>query len=383
MIFFAGIQKFYRGASVQLKRLEAVSRSPVYAHFTESLSGMATVRAYQAQSRMVVSNSMKVNINQKIYILSMTANRWLSIRLEFLGALLILLAAINCVILRNSLSASSAGIAMAYALQLTTQLNMLVRFTTDMESSFNSVERVQEYTNIELEAERHTETNLDPSWPAKGKIDVENLVVSYRLGLPPILKGITFTIQPLQKIGVCGRTGAGKSSLFQALFRMMEATSGNILFDGVDIATVGVEDLRNAISIIPQDPVLFSGTLRFNLDPFDQYTDSQLWEALEKSSLKEYLIRKGEKLTMKVSEGGENFSVGQRQLLCLARALIRKTKILVLDEATANVDVETDALIQRTIRENFNDRSTLTIAHRLNTIIDCDMILVLELGRFK
>lgn len=383
LMLFAGVQNFYRSTAVQLRRLDAVSRSPIYSHFQESLGGIATIRAYNAQGRMSLVNALRLDQNQRIYLMSVTSNRWLSIRLEFLGGLLILVTAFNCVILRGRMTPSSAGISLSYALQITAQLNLLIRVVTEVEASFNAVERVQEYTRIEPEAARESASPPPPSWPSEGAVEVRDLLMSYRPGQPPVLNGLSFSIQPSQKIGVCGRTGAGKSSLFQALFRMMEPTAGSMKFDGVDICALGLDDVRNAISIIPQEPVLFSGSLRFNLDPFDLYTDVELWEALSKASLKEMLIVKGEKLGMKVAEGGENFSVGQRQLVCLARALLRKSKILVLDEATANVDIETDALIQRTIRENFADRTTLTIAHRLNTIIDCDKILVLELGRVK
>ena len=368
---------------MQLKRLEAVSRSPVYAHFSESLGGMPTIRAFLAQDRMAQENLIKLDQNQRVFVMMMSSNRWLSIRLEFLGGLLILATAVNVVILRNSLSPAAAGIALAYALQITSQLNLLVRMVTEVEGSFNAVERVQEYTAITPEAALEGPEYPPSAWPSDGRVELKDLVVSYRSGLDPVLKGLNVVIEPGMKIGVCGRTGAGKSSLFQALFRMMEASSGSITFDDVDISKLGLSAVRNAISIIPQEPVVFSGTLRFNLDPFDQYTDAELWDALDRASLKDFIGQRGENLNMKVLEGGDNFSVGQRQLLCLARALLRKSKILVLDEATANVDVETDALIQSTIRKNFSDRTSLTIAHRLNTIIDCDKILVLEFGRVK
>lgn len=267
---FIAVQKFFRATSVQLKRLDAVSRSPLYAHFTESLNGLATIRAYLAQGRMAFENAHKLDENQRVFILAMTSNRWLSIRLEFLGGLLIMTTAVNCVLLRNSLSAAQAGIAMAYSLQITTQLNMMVRMTTELENAFNSVERIQEYTNLEAEAALKGPQYPPTDWPSEGRVEMKDLVVSYRPGLPPVIKGINLTIEPTMKIGVCGRTGAGKSTLFQVLFRMMEATSGSLCFDGVDVSSLGLEDVRNAISIIPQEPVLFSGSLRSNLDPFGE-----------------------------------------------------------------------------------------------------------------
>lgn len=385
MMIFYSLQNFFRTTAVQLKRVDAVTRSPVYAHFTECLGGMSTIRSYIAQARMSDVNAARLDINLKASILTFSANRWLSIRLEVLGAFLILATALNCVVLRGSIEPAAAGVSMSYALQITSTMNMLVRIATEMEASFNAVERVQEYTATPPEAAKQSTLENKPpeNWPDSGKVNIDELVMSYTPDKPPVLKGLTVEIKGGEKIGVCGRTGAGKSSLFQALFRMMEPTSGCLKFDDIDICKLGLDDVRNAISIIPQEPVLFSGTLRFNLDPFDSYTDLELWSALEKASLKEFLVLHGYDLSMKVQEGGENFSVGQRQLVCLARALLKKTKLLVLDEATANVDLETDALIQRTIKENFNDRTTLTIAHRLNTIIDCDRILVMELGKVK
>lgn len=265
---FIGVQNYFRTTSVQLKRLDAVSRSPLYAHFTESLNGLSTIRAYFAQARMSFENAHKLDENQRIFILAMTSNRWLSIRLEFLGGLLIMTTAINCVLLRNSMSAQAAGIAMAYSLQITTQLNMMVRITTELENAFNSVERIQEYTQLESEAELKGPEYPPKDWPSEGRVEMKDLVVSYRPGLPPVIKGVNLVIEPSMKIGVCGRTGAGKSTLFQVLFRMMEATSGTLTFDGIDVSRLGLEDVRNAISIIPQEPVLFSGSLRSNLDPF-------------------------------------------------------------------------------------------------------------------
>ena len=380
LLLFSFLSNYYRSTAVQLKRLDAVTRSPIYAHFGECLNGMATIRAYGAQDRMSIVNSQKLDKNLKIYNLTAMSNRWLSIRLEFLGGLLILVTALNAVIQKGSIDPADAGVSLSYALQITTQLNMLVRVLTELEGMFNAVERVQEYMELPSEPP-HEGPDTPENWPTNGEVDIQDVVMSYAVDKPPVLRGLSLKIKPTEKVGVVGRTGAGKSSLFQALFRMMEPTSGKMLFDGIDITKLGLNDVRTAISIIPQEPVLFSGSMRFNLDPFDEYSDVDLWAALDKASLKKLLVAKGQTLDMEILEGGENFSVGQRQLVCLARALLKKSKILVLDEATANVDLETDALIQTTIRENFSDRTTLTIAHRLNTIIDCDKILVLELGK--
>jgi len=379
---FFFLQNYYVSTSVQLKRLDAVSRSPVYSHFSESLDGISTIRAFNAEQRMMATNKSRLDKSSQIYLLFMSSNRWLSLRLELLGGLMILFAALNCVLLRHSLTSAAVGVAMAYALQISTQLNSLVRFSTEFENSMSSVERVLEYGRLPTEAPRKA-AQPPPQWPQNGAIQIQNVVMSYREGLPAVLKGLTLDIRAGEKIGVVGRTGAGKSSLFQVLFRLVEVSQGSITVDGVDLATLGLDDVRGALSIIPQEPVLFKGTLRFNLDPFDDFSDAEVWDALDKASLKAPLIARHEGLDMAVADNGENFSVGQRQLVCLARALLHKSKVLVLDEATANVDVETDALIQATIRQQFSDRTTLTIAHRLNTIIDSDRVLVMELGRVR
>uniref|UniRef100_A0A671YCQ1 Multidrug resistance-associated protein 1 n=1 Tax=Sparus aurata TaxID=8175 RepID=A0A671YCQ1_SPAAU len=375
------VQRFYVASSRQLKRLESVSRSPIYTHFNETLLGTSVIRAFGEQQRFIRESDLRVDNNQKAYYPSIVANRWLAVRLEFVGNIIVSFAALFAVIARERLSPGIMGLAISYALQLTASLTWLVRMSSDVETNIVAVERVKEYRDTEKEAEwKHKPSSLPAGWPTEGCIDIRGFSLRYRHDLDPAIRNITIRINGGEKVGIVGRTGAGKSSLTLGLFRIIEAAEGHILIDGVDIAQLGLHDLRSRITIIPQDPVLFSGSLRMNLDPFDSYSDEDIWRALEYSHLKNFVSALPNKLSHECSEGGENLSVGQRQLLCLARALLRKTKVLVLDEATAAVDMETDNLIQSTIRSQFEDCTVLTIAHRLNTIMDYTRVLVLDKG---
>uniref|UniRef100_UPI003AAA51D4 multidrug resistance-associated protein 1 n=1 Tax=Centroberyx gerrardi TaxID=166262 RepID=UPI003AAA51D4 len=375
------VQRFYVASSRQLKRLESVSRSPVYTHFNETLLGTTVIRAFGEQQRFIHESDHRVDHNQKAYYPSIVANRWLAIRLEFVGNCIVSFAALFAVMARENLSPGIMGLSISYALQLTASLTWLVRMSSEMETNIVAVEKVKEYSDTEKEAEwTHQPSSLLPGWPTDGYIDIRGLGLRYREDQDLAIRNITVTIQGGEKVGIVGRTGAGKSSLTLGLFRIIEAAEGQIFIDGVDIAQLGLHELRSRITIIPQDPVLFSGSLRMNLDPFDGYSDEEVWRALELAHLKSFVSGLPDKLNHECCEGGENLSLGQRQLLCLARALLRKTKILVLDEATAAVDLETDNLIQSTIRTQFEDCTVLTIAHRLNTIMDYTRVLVLDKG---
>ncbi|XP_048817765.1 multidrug resistance-associated protein 1 isoform X3 [Lagopus muta] len=375
------VQRFYVATSRQLKRLESVSRSPVYSHFNETLLGVSVIRAFEEQKRFIKQNDMKVDGNQKAYYPSIVANRWLAVRLEFVGNCIVLFAALFAVIARNKLSPGLVGLSVSYSLQITAYLNWLVRMTSDLETNIVAVERVKEYAEMEKEAEWSIEEAAPANtWPEEGKVEFRGFGLRYREDLDLVLKNINITINGGEKIGIVGRTGAGKSSLTLGLFRINEAAEGEIIIDGINIAKIGLHDLRFKITIIPQDPILFSGSLRMNLDPFDQHSDEDIWRSLELAHLKNFVSSLPDKLHHECSEGGENLSVGQRQLVCLARALLRKSKILVLDEATAAVDLETDNLIQSTIKSQFEECTVLTIAHRLNTIMDYTRVLVLDRG---
>ncbi|XP_071568154.1 multidrug resistance-associated protein 1 isoform X1 [Temnothorax nylanderi] len=375
------IQRFYVATSRQLKRLESVSRSPIYSHFSESVTGAQIIRAYGVQEQFIHESENKVDFNQVCYFPSIIANRWLAVRLEMVGNLIIFFAALFAVLSRNTMSSGLVGLSVSYALQITQTLNWLVRMTSDVETNIVAVERIKEYGETALEAPwKNTEYTPPKEWPKHGRVDFKNFKVRYRQGLDLVLNGLTFSVLGGEKIGIVGRTGAGKSSLTLSLFRIIEAAHGKILIDDIDISKLGLHDLRSRLTIIPQDPVLFSGTLRMNLDPFDCHSDEEIWRALEHAHLKLFIENLPNALLHEVSEGGENLSVGQRQLICLARALLRKTKVLILDEATAAVDLETDDLIQTTIRQEFKDCTVLTIAHRLNTILDSDRVIVLDNG---
>ncbi|XP_065205456.1 multidrug resistance-associated protein 1-like isoform X2 [Planococcus citri] len=374
-------QRFYVATSRQLKRLESVSRSPIYSHFVETLVGSQSIRAYGLAEKFIKESEEKVDLNHQSYYLNVVSNRWLSVRTESICNLVIFFASFFAVVDRDSISPGLAGLSIGYTLQIALTLSWSVYMSSEVETNIVSIERIKEYSEIPKEAAwKLPNESVPENWPSKGDINFQNFQVRYREGLQLVLKGITCSVDGGQKVGIVGRTGAGKSSLTLSLFRILESAGGKILIDGIDIATLGLHTVRSRLTIIPQDPILFAGSLKINLDPFGEYSDDSLWRSLELAHLKPYVLSLNNGLSHEITEGGENFSVGQRQLICLARALLRKTKILILDEATAAVDLETDDLIQSTIRKEFADCTVLTIAHRLNTIMDYDKIIVLDNG---
>ncbi|VAH36673.1 unnamed protein product [Triticum turgidum subsp. durum] len=389
LILFYAAYLYYQATSREVKRMDSITRSPVYAQFSEALNGLSTIRAYKAYDRMSNINGKSMDNNIRFTLVNMSSNRWLAIRLETLGGIMIWFTATFAVMQNQRAEnqkafASTMGLLLTYTLNITNLLTAVLRLASLAENSMNAVERVGTYIELPSEAPPVIEDNRPPpGWPSSGIIKFEDVVLRYRPELPPVLHGISFIINGSEKVGIVGRTGAGKSSMLNALFRIVELERGRILIDDCDTSKFGIWDLRKVLGIIPQAPVLFSGTIRFNLDPFSEHNDADLWEALERAHLKDVIRRNALGLDAEVSEAGENFSVGQRQLLSLARALLRRAKILVLDEATAAVDVRTDALIQKTIREEFKSCTMLIIAHRLNTVIDCDRLLILSSGKIS
>ncbi|KAH7105792.1 ABC protein [Auriculariales sp. MPI-PUGE-AT-0066] len=406
---------YYRRSAREMKRLDANLRSLLYSHFSESLSGpgLATIRAYKESVRFISDNEYYADLEDRALFLTITNQRWLAIRLDFLGAFLVFTVGIMVVNGVNGINAAQAGLVLSYTTSLTQMFGMVTRQSAEVENNMNAVERVSQYIEdgqMAQEPPHEDPAKASPKdWPSTGHVEFRDVTMAYRKDLPPVLNGINVDIKAGEKIGVVGRTGAGKSSLLVCLYRIVELTRGSIVLDGVDISTLPLTDLRSKISIIPQDPLLFSGTIRSNLDPFSLFDDARLYDALRRAhliapeSIRSSLdvdeitlnttnastINKATTSTSRftldtlVEAEGGNLSVGERSLLSLARALVKDSKIIVLDEATASVDLETDSKIQNTIQVEFDDRTLICIAHRLRTILSYDRILVLDAGRVK
>lgn len=423
---------FYLRSSRDLKRLESVQRSPLFQQFGETLTGITTIRAYGDEKRFIRDNLLRVDTYNRPFIFLWATNRWLAFRIDCIGDMVAFFAGILVIFSIGKIDAGSAGLSLGYAIGFTENMLWLVRLYSSYEQNMNSVERIKEYLDVEQEAAAENEkTQPAKNWPSQGSVEFINYTTRYREDLDPVLKNVTFRINPLEKVGIVGRTGAGKSSLALALFRGLEAEEGKILVDGVDIGLIGLRDLREAITIVPQDPTLFTGTIRSNLDPFSIFTDEEIFTALRRVQLigasdtatqtpaasrpgtpgpvKDLIAQENGNgngaskdavidvlgsgattpisitnkniflnLQSPVAESGNNLSQGQRQLLCLARALLKNPKVLMMDEATASIDYSTDNKIQETIREL--ESTIITIAHRLQTIVDYDKVLVLDKG---
>lgn len=387
---------FYRASAREIKRMDSTGRSVMFSHFAETLNGVGVIKAYKSEPRFIARNEEVVDRKNAAQFLTLVNQRWLAIRLDMVGVCLTLVVTMLCATGQFNIDASSVGLVLSSLLQIGGMFSMAVREFATVENSMNSVERVYHYAyEIEQEAPFYIEhSKPSQSWPEAGEIEFENVTMSYQPDLPPVLKDISLSIKGGEKIGICGRTGAGKSSIMIALYRICELTSGNINIDNIGISTIGLHDLRSKLSIIPQDPVLFQGTIRSNIDPFNTATDAELWDALRRSWLidsaeAEHAKEGGTLATSKftldssVDDDGTNFSLGQRQLLALTRALVRKSQVLILDEATSSVDYETDSRIQQTIKTEFAHCTILCIAHRLRTILTYDRILVLDDGHIK
>ncbi|UJR17739.1 hypothetical protein I4U23_004637 [Adineta vaga] len=377
------LRRYYIRSSRSLKRLESVSRSPVYALFSSSLNGLMTIRAFNMENEFVNLFIEKVNANTRAYFIFVSSSRWFGLRLDLMTCCLTFLTAILSIVLRRSVDSSSIALSLSYCISLTSIFQWAVRQSAETENYMTSAERIDEYSRLPPEEDFYNgETKPPIHWPNEGKIQFDNYKLRYRPELEPVLKGMNLEIIPQDKVGIIGRTGAGKSSIFQALFRLIpkSTTEGKILIDGININEISLNDLRSILNIIPQSPVLFSNTLRYNLDPFQQYTDQQLWNALEAVQLKIKIENYPEKLNTQIAECGSNFSVGECQLICVARAILKPSKILLIDEATAHVDTRTDEMIQQILREKFVNQTILTIAHRVNTVMDSDKIVVMNNG---
>ena len=376
-VVFVRLRSFYMHSSRDIKRLEGISRSPVFSQLSTSLQGLTTIRAFNAEPLLRSEFDYQQDLHTSTWFAFLSATRWFGVWLDWVVAVYIGVVVYSFLLLGDivDIEGGDVGLAISNCIMLTGMLQWGVRQSAEVENLMTAVERVMEYTELDQEDEASKPGNVPPpDWPHSGEIQFEDVSLRYAEGEKEVLKGVNFKTRKHEKIGIVGRTGAGKSSLLTALFRLAEPT-GSIVIDGIEILNIGLDDLRTKISIIPQDPLLFTGSLRRNLDPFEEHSDEKLWQVLKEVHLAEAVsdLRLG--LETEMSEGGSNFSVGQRQLVCLARAILRQNRVLVLDEATANVDPRTDALIQAAIRERFRHCTVLTIAHRLHTIMDCDRIL--------
>ncbi|XP_022945328.1 ABC transporter C family member 10-like [Cucurbita moschata] len=377
------LQRYYFASAKELMRLNGTTKSMVANHLSESVAGSMTIRAFEEEERFFKKNLEFVDGNASPFFHNFSANEWLIQRLEMLSAVVLASAALCMVLLpTGSFSPGFIGMAISYGLSLNVSLVFSIQNQCTIANHIISVERLNQYMHLPSEAPEIIEERRPPTnWPSVGKVEIIDLKIRYRPNTPLVLHGISCTFEGGHKIGIVGRTGSGKSTLLSAIFRLVEPAGGKILVDGIDICSIGLHDLRSRFGIIPQDPTLFKGTVRYNLDPLVQHTDDEIWEVLGKCQLREAVEEKEAGLDSLVVEDGSNWSMGQRQLFCLGRALLRRSRILVLDEATASIDNATDMILQKTIRTEFADCTVITVAHRIPTVMDCTMVLAISDGR--
>ena len=384
LLLYYRLQRDYRSAAREAKRLESIARSPRYAHFKEMITGLDVIHGFAREQFFRDTYVKLLTAFQQQYWTSILLNRWFSVRVPIVSGAVSVATSIGLVVLayQGTISTGLAGVVLTYALSFWWSLNWTVRAFSEVESRMTSVERLRSYGTLSAEPRTTQEPELSASepWPTHGAVEFRQVSVRYADHLPLVLRNVSFSIPARSKVGLVGRTGSGKSTIFQVLFRCVEPTEGQILIDGVPTSAIPLDRLRKGMAIIPQDPTLFIGTVRSNLDRFHECTDDEIWTALRRVQLDRHIRGLEGGLLARVTEGGANFSQGQRQLLCMARALLVDAKVIVLDEATASVDVATDALIQRTIREEFANVTVLVIAHRLETVTDADMTIELSAG---
>ncbi|PSR92609.1 ABC transporter C family member 14 like [Actinidia chinensis var. chinensis] len=378
-------RRYYIATARELTRLDSITKAPVIHHFSETVSGVMTIRCFGKQESFFQGNVDRVNANLRMDFHNNASNEWLGFRLELIGTIFLCVATMLMILLpSNIVQPEYVGLTLSYGLSLNVMLFWSVFMSCSVENRMVSVERIKQFIKIPSEAAWRIPGCLpSPNWPTHGDVEIKDLQVRYRPNTPLVLKGVSVSIRGGDKVGIVGRTGSGKSTLIQVLFRLVEPSHGKIIIDGVDICKLGLHDLRSRFGIIPQDPVLFEGTVRSNIDPIGLYSDDQIWKSLERCQLKDVVAAKTEKLDASVVDSGDNWSVGQRQLLCLGRVMLKRCKILFMDEATASVDSQTDAVIQNIIREDFSMCTIISIAHRIPTVMDCDRVMVMDAGRAK
>jgi ABC-type multidrug transport system fused ATPase/permease subunit len=384
--FYGWIQLVYRNTARELKRFDSTTQSPVFNHFAETVNGLTSIRAFRCEERLLRETTERVDYNSRFWTKNNFVNRWLGLRLDWIGAGLVGFTALACVLAikygkGGNIDPGLIGLVLSYTSTLTGLLNWGVRRFSEAEQGMVAVERTGRLFTCPQESTQDAIETVPEDWPAHGEVKISQVSARYRAGLPKVLKSVDFLIPAHTKVGVCGRTGSGKTTLAKLIFRLMEVEDGKIEIDGLDISRVQLATLRSKITMIPQDPILFAGPLRYSLDPCGTtYSDEQLWGALDRVDMKTYVEATSEGLDTEIVEGGENLSAGQRQLLCMARALLETPKVLVMDEATSNIDGKTDEKIQSMLKDAFKECTVLTIAHRIDTIVWYDKVLVLDGG---